>query len=48
LYKKVFSSETDKVEDQLQFPVLFSENKNYSGSKYPVMMTPNYRPVGRN
>lgn len=48
LYKKVFSSETDKVEDQLQFPVLFSENKNYSGSKYPVMMIPNYRPVGRN
>lgn len=48
LYKKVFSSETDKVEDQLQFPVLFSENKNHSGSKYPVMMIPNYRPVGRN
>lgn len=48
LYKKVFSSETDKVEDQLQFPVLFSENKNYSGSKYPVMMIPDYRPVGRN
>lgn len=48
LYKKVFSSETDKVEDQLQFPVLFSENKNHSGSKYPVMIIPNYRPVGRN
>ena len=48
LYKKVFSSETDKVEDQLQFPVLFSENKNHSGSKYPVMMIPNYRPIGRN
>ena len=48
LYKKVFSSETDKVEDQLQFPVLFSENKNHSGSRYPVMMIPNYRPVGRN
>lgn len=48
LYKKVFSSETDKVEDQLQFPVLFSENKNRSGSKYPVVMIPNYRPVGRN
>ena len=44
LYKKVFSSETDKVEDQLQFPVLFSENKNHSGSRYPVMMIPNYRP----
>ena len=48
LYKKVFSSETDKVEDQLQFPVLFSENKNHNGSKYPIMMIPNYRPVGRN
>lgn len=48
LYKKVFSSETNKVEDQLQFPVLFSENKNHSGSRYPVMMIPNYRPVGRN
>ena len=48
LYKKVFSSETDKVEDQLQFPVLFSENKNRNGNKYPVMMIPNYRPVGRN
>lgn len=48
LYKKVFSSETDKVEDQLQFPVLFSENKNRNGNKYPVMMIPNYIPVGRN
>lgn len=48
LYKKVFSSETQQIEDQLQFPVLFSESKNNNESKYPVMMVPNYRPVGRN
>lgn len=48
LYKKVFSSETQQIEDQLQFPVLFSESKNSDGKKYPVMMMPNYRPIGRN
>lgn len=48
LYKKVFSSETQQIEDQLQFPVLFSENKSANGSKYPVVMIPNYNPTGRN
>lgn len=48
LYKKVFSSETEQIEEQLQFPVLYSENKNSNGNKYPVMMIPNYKTVGKN
>lgn len=48
LYKKVFSSETEQIEEQLQFPVLYSENKNSNGNKYPVMMIPNYKAVGKN
>ena len=40
--------ETEQIEEQLQFPVLYSENKNSNGNKYPVMMIPNYKTVGKN
>lgn len=49
LTKKEYVQETDSIEDVSLFPVLYSEQLLPTVNKsFPIVMIPNYKPVGRN